>query len=80
MNMNFFKKAPCEEALCVIKSVEDRLNGLEVKLPDVSYPIHQNLVLIFEKLLSSEEQMPRSSKRMIGLTSALSNFDVEMTH
>ncbi len=78
--MNFFKKAPCEEALCVIKSVEDRLNGKNVDLPAVKYPIHQNLVKIFEKLLSSEEQMSRSSKKMIGLTSALSNFDVEMSH
>lgn len=78
--MNFFKKAPCEEALCVIKSVEDRLNGLEVELPDVQYPIHQNLVKIFEQLLASEEHMSKSSKKMIGLISALSNFDVEMTH
>ncbi|HHY28428.1 MAG TPA: chemotaxis protein [Desulfitobacterium dehalogenans] len=78
--MNFFKKAPCEEAICVIKSVEDRMKGIKVDLPNVEYPIHQNLVTIFEKLLSSEEQMSKSSKKMIGLTSALSNFDVEMTH
>lgn len=78
--MSLFKKAPCEEALCVIKNVEDRLNGIDVDLPEVKYPIHQNLVKIFEKLLSSEEHMSRSSKKMIGLTSALSNFDVEMTH
>ncbi len=78
--MNFFKNAPCEEALCVIKSVEDKLNGKDVDLPEVKYHIHQNLVKIFEKLLSSEESMAKSSKQMIGLTSALSNFDVEMTH
>lgn len=78
--MNFHKKAPCGEALCIIKSVEDKLNGANVDLPVVQYPIHQNLLKIFEKLLSSEEHMSRSSKKMIGLVSTLSNFDVEMTH
>ncbi len=78
--MSLFKKAPCEEAICVIRSVEERLNGQKVPLPDVKYPIHQNLVRIFDKLLSSEESMSVNAKQMIGLTSALSNFDVEMTH
>jgi len=80
VEMSLLKNAPCKEALCIIKNVEDRLNGKIVDLPKVDYPIHQNLVKIFEKLLSSEESMSRSSKKMIGLTSALSNFDVEMTH
>ncbi len=78
--MNIFKKAPCEEALCVIKTVQDRMNGERTDLPDVKYPIHQELVRMFEKLLTSEERMSISSKEMLVLTSALSNFDVEMTH
>lgn len=61
--MNFLKNAPCEEALSVMKSVEDRLNGKNVDLPDVKYPIHQKLVNIFNKLLSSEEKMSASSKK-----------------
>jgi len=78
--MNFFKKAPCHEALCIIKHVEDRLNGKIVEPPKVDYPIHRTMFKTFDRLLTSEEIMSNNSKKMISITSSLSKFDVEMTH
>ncbi|MBZ9633751.1 methyl-accepting chemotaxis protein [Clostridium sp. FP1] len=78
--MNFFKKAPCDEAICIIKHVEDRINGKIVEPLKVDYPIHKKLFKTFDKLLVSEERMSKSSKKMINITSSLSNFDVEMAH
>ena len=48
--MNFFKKAPCNEALCIIKNVEDRLSGKAVADPKVDYPIHQTMLKYFDRL------------------------------
>lgn len=78
--MNFFKKAPCNEALCIIKNVEDRLKGKTVEPITVDYPIHQTMLKHFDRLLASEEKMSVSSKKMLGSISALSEFDVKMTH
>ncbi|MDR3601908.1 MAG: methyl-accepting chemotaxis protein [Desulfosporosinus sp.] len=78
--MSLFKKAPCHEAACIIKYVEDRLDGKVVESPKVDYPMHKTLSKTFDKLLISEEIMSKNSKKMITITSSLSNFDVEMTH
>lgn len=78
--MNFFKKAPCNEALCIIKNVEDRLNGKHVDKIEVDYPIHKTLLKHFDKLFVSEEKMSINSKQMLNVISALSEFDVKMTH
>jgi len=78
--MNFFKKAPCDEAVCIIKHVEDRLDGKKVELLKVDYPIHKTLFRIFDKLLTNEEIMSKNSKKMINITSSLSKFDIEMAH
>lgn len=78
--MNFFKKAPCDEALCIIKNVEDRLSGKVVDKPRVDYPIHQTMLNHFDRLLANEAKMSASSKQMLSVISNLSQFDVEMTH
>lgn len=78
--MSFFKKAPCNEALCIIENVEARLKGKVVEKIQVDYPIHQTLLEQFDKLLASEEKMSVSSKKMIGVVPALSDFDIKMTH
>ena len=79
--MNFFRKnAPCDEALCIIKHVEDRLNGKSAEVLRPEYPIHQTMLKHFDKLLSSEEKMSLSAKKMLGITASLSQFDVEMSH
>lgn len=78
--MRFFKKAPCDEAICIIKNVEDRLNGKIVDNPKVEYPIHKTLFKHFDKLLENEKKMSINAKRMLNITSSLSDFDVKMTH
>ena len=76
----FFKKASCHEAVCIIKHVEDRLDGKKIEPLKVDYPIHKTLYKTFDKLLTSQETMSTNSKKMINITSSLSKFDVEMTH
>ncbi|AWK53090.1 chemotaxis protein [Clostridium beijerinckii] len=78
--MKFFKKAPCHEAVCIIKNVEDRLNGKIVENPKVDYPIHKTLFKHFDRLLESEKKMSMDSKRMLNTTASLSDFDVKTTY
>jgi len=79
--MNLFKKkSQCNEALCIIKNVEDRFNGKAVTDLTVEYPIHQTLFKYLDKLLTSEKKMSVSSKQMVNIISSLSEFDVKMTH
>lgn len=78
--MKLFKKAPCHEAICIIKNVEDRLNGKEVEALKVDYPIHKTLIKHFDRLLASEKKMSLKSKKMLNITSSLSDFDVKMTY
>jgi hypothetical protein len=59
--MSLFKKAPCEEAICIINHVEDRLNGKAMDSVKVDYPIHKTLYKTFDKLLVSEEKMSKNS-------------------
>ncbi len=81
---NFFKKsAPCDEALCILQDVDDRMNGKAPKGRSnltVSYPIHQRMLAQFDKLLNSEEKMAAACRRMLGTVASLSEFDVKMTH
>jgi methyl-accepting chemotaxis protein len=78
---NFLRKnAPCEEALCILKNVEDRISGKPVDSIQVAYPIHQRVLGNFDKLLASEAKMADACKTMLGTVSALSEFDVRMTH
>jgi methyl-accepting chemotaxis protein len=79
--MGLFKKSPpCDEALCIIKHVEDRLKGRKAEAPRPQYHIHRTVLKHFDKLLSSEEKMSSSARKLIGTTAALSQFDVEMSH
>lgn len=78
--MSLFKKSPCNEALCIIQNVEDRMSGKAVETLKVDYPIHQTLLKHFDRLLHNEEKMSHSSKQMLGTISSLSEFDVKMTY
>jgi methyl-accepting chemotaxis protein len=78
--MHLFKKAPCNEAVCIIKNVEDRLNGKVVDNPNIDYPIHKTIFKHFDRLLDSEKEMGVSVKKMLNSTSSLSDFDVRTTY
>lgn len=78
----FKKKTPCDEAVCILQNVEERLQGKPHAFGTlkVEYPIHKRMLTQFEKLLNSEEKMSSSCKRMLSTVSSLSEFDVRMTH
>ncbi len=81
--INFFKKkTSCDEAVCILQNVEERLQGKLHSFGSlkVEYPIHKQMLTQFEKLLNSEEKMSSSCKRMLSTVSSLSEFDVRMTH
>ncbi|WP_297427541.1 methyl-accepting chemotaxis protein [Clostridium sp.] len=78
--MKLFKKAPCEEAVCIIKNVEDRLEGKTVENPKVEYHIHKTIFKHFDRLIESERKMSISAKKMLSSTSSLSDFDVKTTY
>lgn len=80
MRLNFFRKAPCHEAECIIQYVEDTLKGKRPTEIDLDYPIHKNLYYNFNKLLKNEGKMANSAKEMLHIVSSLSKFDVEMSH
>jgi methyl-accepting chemotaxis protein len=73
-------KKPCEEAICIIKYVEDILEGKEVSSPNVEYSIHTQLLDQFQKLLNNESITEKSAKSILDIVSSLSNFDVGMSH
>lgn len=74
------KKGSCNEALTILKYVEDRFNGQETDIPEVEYSIHKRILNYFERLLNSEKLMSNSAKKTLNITSSLSDFDVNMTH
>ncbi len=75
-----FHKAPCEEAECIVKYVEDALKGNRIGSPDVKYPLHGKVLGHFERLLDNEAKMSSAAKEILNIVSSLSSFDVGMTH
>ncbi|WP_129597259.1 methyl-accepting chemotaxis protein [Anaerophilus nitritogenes] len=75
----FSKKKPCEEASCIIKYVEEKLEGKETLVPKVEYPIHKNLLKNYEKLFLNEKIMSSSAKKLLDVNASLSDFDVQMS-
>jgi len=78
--MSLFKSAPCSEATAILQYVEDRLSGTTVSKPSADYPIHKTMLNHFLRLLTSEEKISASAKKMVGVIPALSDFDVKMRH
>lgn len=78
--LSIFKKKPCNEAVCILKYVEDTLVGHENQEPSVEYPIHQSFLKFFNKLFANEKRMADSTKKLLGVSASLSNFDVSMSH
>jgi len=78
--VRFFRKAPCEEAECIVKYLEDSLKGKIAKSPDIKYPLHIKVLSNFEKLLANEAKMSQSAKQMLDIVSSISSFDVGMSH
>lgn len=77
--INMFRRKPCSEAICILKYVEQRLDGQENLEPNVAYPIHMTVLEYFNKLFSNEKQMASAAKKLLNVTSSMSNFDVNMS-
>lgn len=75
-----FKKAPCHEAECIVKYVEDALKGKDSEVPAIEYPLHNKVLGNFQKLLDNEAKMSASAKKILDIVSSISNFDVGMSH
>ncbi len=80
MSIGFLKKAPCHEAECILKYVEDSLSGKRVESPCVDYHIHTRVLDNFQKLLDNEAKMSKSAKKILDIVSSISSFDVSMSH
>lgn len=78
--IKLLKRKPCEEAVCIIKYVEDIMEGKESPEPGVGYPIHHSLLRHFKRLFANERRMAESTKKLLDITASLSNFDVDMSH
>ena len=77
---NIFKKAPCEEAECILNHVEAHILGKESEEPIVEYGIHKNLLYFFKRLFNSEKKMSDVSKEILNVAVSLSEFDVNMAY
>lgn len=78
--MKFLKKKPCYEAECIISHVNNIMNGNETEEPSVDYPIHQEILRIFNALFENEKQMAESAKQILDIAASLSDFDVSMSY
>lgn len=75
-----FKRKPCNEAQCILRYVEKRLDGDQEAEPNVAYPIHVTMLEYFKKLFANEKQLASTAKSLLEITSSMSNFDVNMSH
>ena len=78
--MKIFNRKPCDEAKCILKYVEGRFDGKQNQEPSVEYPIHKTVLEYFDKLFSNEKQLANSARKLLEITSSMSNFDVNMSH
>lgn len=78
--MNIQRKSSCKEMECVIRYVENTLKGIEDTCPDSNHYIHSKVISHFDKLLTNEKRMSNAAKEVLEIASAISNFDVGMTH
>ncbi|MDK2808909.1 MAG: hypothetical protein PWP24_1646 [Clostridiales bacterium] len=78
--MRLKKRGSCEEMGCVIRYVDDTLNGIETKTPKSDYGIHATIIHQFEKLLANEKRMSDAAKEILQIASSISEFDLGMTH
>ncbi|MDK2866117.1 MAG: hypothetical protein PWP38_432 [Clostridiales bacterium] len=76
----FFRKAPCEEAECILQHVESHILGEDTVEPKVEYPIHRNLLYFFKRLFNSEKKLSEVSKDVLSVAVSLSEFDVNMAY
>lgn len=74
------KKGSCSEMGCVMGCIEKVMNGEDAAIPQSTYPIHNQVITTFEKLLNNEKRMSTAAKEVLDIASSISAFDVGMGH
>ncbi len=74
------KKAPCKEAECILKYVENKAIGKETQLPEIKYPLHTKIFSNFSRLFGNEKRLSQAAKKLLGTAASLSSYDVDMSH
>ncbi|WP_196593446.1 methyl-accepting chemotaxis protein [Pectinatus sottacetonis] len=81
--LGFLKKDhPCDEAVCILQTVEKKMNGdasADLNDLEIEYPIHQEMLARFDKLVKNEAKMAAACKNILTVVTSLSEFDVKMT-
>lgn len=70
----------CDEMGPIIDYVNDTSRGLDVPRPPATKDTHKDVLAAFDKLLGNEKRMADAAKRILDIASALSQFDVDMSH
>lgn len=78
--MLFRKKGSCSEMKCVVKYVEDAINGKDTDCPQSDYPLHNILIGQFNKLLQNEKRMSDGARKILEIVTSISSFDVGMSY
>lgn len=80
MVTTMLKKKNCSEMNCVMEYVDNAMKGHKTECPKSDYGVHNRIIQQFEKLLKNEGRMSSAAKEVLDITSAISSFDVEMSH
>ncbi len=65
---------------CILQYVENTMQGKKTECPKSDYYIHNQVIVQFNKLLDNEKRMSVAAKEVLDIASAISNFDVGMSH
>lgn len=74
------QKTPCSEMECIMKYVENTMKGKETDCPKSNHLVHNQVIVQFNQLLNNEKRMSKAAKEVLEIASAISNFDVGMSH
>ncbi|MDD3368052.1 MAG: methyl-accepting chemotaxis protein [Lachnospiraceae bacterium] len=74
------KKGSCAEMNCVLKNLNQALQGEDTKLPSSDYGVHNVVIGHLRRMLKNEKKMADAAKDVLNVASTTSSFDVEMGH
>lgn len=74
------RKTPCSEMECIVSYVENAMQGKKTECPKSTHYIHSQVIDQFNKLFDNEKRMSVAAKEVLDIASAISNFDVGMSH
>lgn len=79
MKWNLSRKN-CSEMNGILSFVEKTLEGNTCSCPSSNHPVHQKVISEFNHLIKNEQRMSVAAKEILDIASAISSFDVGMTH